>query len=549
MDTQERVELADAAHDDTVDTTLGLEQFVQSLQSRVADRLRSERAVFEQRASSLREAKRLGQNRWESLGREIQRLQQERQELERENAARDSKLKELEIEYNAAVEMLRGALLASAAATEQPLRDPTPDSHDIDGLEQSAVAQQPSAAEPDAQSETEPPISTGDGLSQRRSKRRHIRSRRFDDSPSPEPADARLLTSPERASAATSQREVDDAEKRDFIEWDPSHQRSVLRPRKRARKGYKTVDFDEVFQDGNAEYKHTIFEYPKGRGEWYILRCDQHGVHFGAKPLQGAMKHLNGRDHGQQPKSYDIAVQMLGILVLNCDAEKADRNNLVFDRAWADGYRPLRARSSRTSGTFDKAPAGTGHDTQSSASTATPSRQGRSKGFEGVIEPAVGEVYRVWYEPDRAYYAALMLPTGDFGPVGMAGAIVETGLASYVPTCYRFDKQNKEILGWADGYEAGGPRVHRRRFPMMYFDDKLDIPLHGDLGIPEGDRFSWVLAKDLKPFDLQDQECRKVRGFRAAQAFYQRQRARTARQHDADVASNEGPRNSGPLFN
>ncbi|KXX77562.1 hypothetical protein MMYC01_207018, partial [Madurella mycetomatis] len=345
------------------------------------------------------------------------------------------------------------------------------------------------------------------------------------------------------------QQNVDDAENSRFISWDPTHQRSALRPSKRARNWYRTVDFDEVYQDGNAEYKHTILEHPKGKDEWYILRCDQHGVHFGPRPLQGAMKHLNGKGHDHQPKSYDSAVQMLGVLVRNCDAEKALRNNLVFDRAWAAGYRPLGARGSGTSATFEKTQVATSHDRQSTTPTATVPRQERPRGFEGIIEPTVGEVYRVWYEPEHVYYAALMLPTGGFEPVGMAGAIAETGLASYIPTCYRFDKQHKEIVGWADDYEVGGPRAHRRKFPIMYFDDEMDIPLQGDLGIPEGNRYSWVSAKDLRPFELGGQECQNVRGLRAAQAFYQRQRARTVQQHDDDMASNEGPRNSGPLFN
>jgi hypothetical protein len=32
----------------------------------------------------------------------------------------------------------------------------------------------------------------------------------------------------------------------------------------------RAITFDEVCQDGNAEYKHCITEYPPGGGNWYI---------------------------------------------------------------------------------------------------------------------------------------------------------------------------------------------------------------------------------------------------------------------------------------
>ena len=48
-------------------------------------------------------------------------------------------------------------------------------------------------------------------------------------------------------------------------------------------------------------------------------------MHFGCKPLLGAMKHLiNGRNHNNVPKNGAFAIQNLGIRVLHCDAQKAD---------------------------------------------------------------------------------------------------------------------------------------------------------------------------------------------------------------------------------
>src|ERR1700709_1412728 len=63
------------------------------------------------------------------------------------------------------------------------------------------------------------------------------------------------------------------------------------RPRKMRKKG-RTIDFQDVFQSGRADHKHTIVEFPKDADKWYILRCDVHKMHFGQSPILGAAKHL-----------------------------------------------------------------------------------------------------------------------------------------------------------------------------------------------------------------------------------------------------------------
>ena len=61
-------------------------------------------------------------------------------------------------------------------------------------------------------------------------------------------------------------------------------------------------------------------------------------MYFGRKPLLGAMKYLNGKDHNNIPKNSAIAIQNLGIRVLHCDVQKAERNNSMFNQAYATGY-------------------------------------------------------------------------------------------------------------------------------------------------------------------------------------------------------------------
>ena len=279
---------------------------------------------------------------------------------------------------------------------------------------------------------------------------------------------------------------------------------------KKARNDVRTIDFDEVYQDGNPDHKHIIIQYPKNsRGGWYILRCDEHSIHFGRHPLAGASKHLNGKGHGHLSKEHSIAVEKLGIRVRNCDADKTETNNAMVNQAFAAGYQPFKAK--RVANVFRN------HRQSDSPATHPP----KLADFEGITEPAVGEVYRTYF-PGQGYYAALMLPTGSFEPVGMAGSMSMTGLPACTPKCYLVDKLNPGTYKWADGYEDGGPKVHRRKFPMMSFGKSLVIPRRGTFGIPVGRHFSWVHARDLRPFHINDPECQGIHGFRTAQAFYRR---------------------------
>ncbi|KAH8752850.1 hypothetical protein F5883DRAFT_527450 [Diaporthe sp. PMI_573] len=104
----------------------------------------------------------------------------------------------------------------------------------------------------------------------------------------------------------------------------------------------RTVSFAEVYQDGKAQFKHQIFEYKAGSGNWYIVRCDEHGVHFKfGNPVHGAAKHVHSPQHDMQPKTYDLAIEICGYLVTDCNTELAKLNNDEYQRAVAeDGYEP-----------------------------------------------------------------------------------------------------------------------------------------------------------------------------------------------------------------
>jgi hypothetical protein len=100
----------------------------------------------------------------------------------------------------------------------------------------------------------------------------------------------------------------------------------------------RTIPFQEVFLDGKAEYKHFIV---RANNDWYILKCEKHGVHFRKNALMGAAKHLNGSSHGNMPKEHHLALELLGYRVTGCNEKLAALNNSVADAAFKTGYTPL----------------------------------------------------------------------------------------------------------------------------------------------------------------------------------------------------------------
>jgi hypothetical protein len=307
-------------------------------------------------------------------------------------------------------------------------------------------------------------------------------------------------------------------------------------PKKKARNEERTIDFAEVYKDGDAKFKHAIIEHPKHSNKWYILRCDEHQVHFRNNAVLAAAKHLNGRNHGNLPRDWALAVSKLGIRVRDCTADMAKRNNEAFERALAAGYEPLNEnrRSGRES--LNRQPQA---DSGGQDNTQDHPMRGANH-CSGITHPTVGTVYRAWYAVARAFYAVVLLPTGDFATAGISGSIKDTGLVKHPnrPACYLFNLITNTFSGWSDGYQDGGPFVSRRRFPVMYLLDSLDVPIEGEFPIPKGDLFDFVRATDLSPFSLDDPECQRARGYEAARAFLMRRDKIAAK--DRGNASIEG---------
>ncbi|KAK7756349.1 hypothetical protein SLS62_001575 [Diatrype stigma] len=244
----------------------------------------------------------------------------------------------------------------------------------------------------------------------------------------------------------------------------------------------RTITFDAVFN--NSEHKDFIMEYPRDSGNFYVLYCQEHQVHFTRSPAQGAAKHINGQMHGFLPKHYDVAVQEVGYLVIDCNQELANRHNREVDRAYEKGYKPenpLQCKKIRRASTkkppFQKS---TGSAGETRIAT-------KSSSFKGIINPRTYNVYCAYWTDTRAMYPVLILGWDKQEEAGLEATLADTPLldkSSSPPKCYIYDQD--KIVGWAPGFEDGGAKVKSRQFPVMWFDD-----VHS---------WGWVDAASLREF-------------------------------------------------
>lgn len=247
------------------------------------------------------------------------------------------------------------------------------------------------------------------------------------------------------------------------------------------------IEFDELYQGGNARFKHQIVLY---RSEFYILRCDECPMHFSEKPINGAAAHINRGDHGKLSRKFPIAIQACGIKVLNCNLERQRANNEAYDAALDNGYVP---RNNPQAARKRAAP-------QQEAATASKTRHRKPRTEDGlVLNPVPGEIYIAhWTEYKQD--GVIVLPRGDafgdpnFADVELAGSSLaeDTDLLHTVPECYRTCPDTGKLIGWQDGYEDGGERVCDRWYPVMRFD-----------GVPGFRKVSvdWIPVTDLREYN------------------------------------------------
>lgn len=280
----------------------------------------------------------------------------------------------------------------------------------------------------------------------------------------------------------------------------------------------RTITFDEIYQKGKARYKHKIFEYKLGSGNWYIVRCDEHGVHFGhGNPVHGAAKHVHSPQHNNLEKRHDLAIEICGHRVLGCTAELAELNNREFERAVKeDKYTPFNSNLLTKEGRR-RLTGGPSQDGQSNGST-TPKTAKKPKPtppLEPVPKEAAPEecqFYEGYWGPTKKWYMLIVLPIrpdGSLREVGLREKLQETDLMGNIPKCYRVDRVSLQIKGWQPAYEDGGPKAAKREYPVMFFDGYTKHSV------------GWLGAHKLRPVDLDNpSENLEKRGLSIAREWY-----------------------------
>lgn len=268
----------------------------------------------------------------------------------------------------------------------------------------------------------------------------------------------------------------------------------------------RTIPFEEVYQDGKAQFKHKIFMWPKDSGDWYIVRCDEHQVHFNiANPKHGAAKHVHSPQHGGLEKKHDLAMHICGHLVLGCTAELAELNNREFQRAidqdnyqvfnmnllTKEGKRRLTDTPAKAAETTAKNTA-TGSSKSSAPVKKKPTLPVKLSG--GVSHPEECKFYLGWWGPTKKHYMLVVLPIrpdGSLQDVGLRQRLQETELMGNVPKCYSTDRLSLQIKGFQSAYTDDGAKADKREYPVMFFDSPV-----------QKHSVAWLHGSKLTPVDL-----------------------------------------------
>ncbi|KAJ4248066.1 hypothetical protein NW762_012836 [Fusarium torreyae] len=254
----------------------------------------------------------------------------------------------------------------------------------------------------------------------------------------------------------------------------------------------RLINFDRVFQDGKAQIKFLIVQYPPKTGNWYILECKEHGKHFTKNPLKGAGKHLASNEHGLT-REHSVAVDILGTRVINCDATLAEKNNVIAKEAFACGL----GSPSKRQDSDERRQSHVGDKNEDRRPLQAHSEKPRFSEIVdmpspgSIIIPSEGKIYATRYPKLRFFYPVLVLPWTSLAHFGWKAALLRL-----TPPCYTFEKKSDQYpRGWAEGYEDGGKLIGQRYYPVIYFDGRR-FPDQCDVG--------WVPVSSLRTYDPND---------------------------------------------
>ncbi|VUC30703.1 unnamed protein product [Clonostachys rosea] len=312
-----------------------------------------------------------------------------------------------------------------------------------------------------------------------------------------------------------------------------SEHEQVVSPKKKQPKKTKTkkstprsrsIEFEDVYQDGKPDQRRFIVRYPENHGHWYVLHCERHDLHFDA--IAAGASHLSHADHGGKKLHPRAVIQELGVLVLRCSVVLAKKNNALLNpksshsakrktsstqehdrkrsRASSPSSQRRRSNAPEVVRNAEEAPARRQNQT-ATATTSSDSKPPGSeftpppeKAYESILNPVAGAIYFCLVSETRSYVPVLILPMDMDDPmasleaVGILGTLVSLGLMDDLPNAFVQDPVTKKLT-WAEQYDEKGKLAAKRAFPAIYLTSKK---------FPEGCPVAWVAAMDLRLWDL-----------------------------------------------
>ncbi|KAJ0124810.1 hypothetical protein J7T55_006151 [Diaporthe amygdali] len=149
-----------------------------------------------------------------------------------------------------------------------------------------------------------------------------------------------------------------------------------------------------------------------------------------------------------------------------------------------------------------------------------PDNLGHHPVSKNLIIPGVGSLFKKRWSLN-SWHTLMVFPVGDLNGVGLSGHISDTVLFKQEgnPKCFTYS--GKEVTGWAEGYEDGGPRVAQRVLPCLFFHDMFHVPSaeteYDVSDLPDQALLRWMKAEDLVPIDFKHKG--KTFGLKPAQKF------------------------------
>ncbi|KAF5677564.1 hypothetical protein FHETE_1615 [Fusarium heterosporum] len=257
------------------------------------------------------------------------------------------------------------------------------------------------------------------------------------------------------------------------------------------------IDFNELFESRQPLRPTQIVQHPLGTGDWFILECPIHQLDFsGEGAIQDAMRHLLDDHPDIIYVNPPIAIKEMGVQVLDCNEELAERNNAV-----PPAINPIPEHGQEEPNSQDPLP--------TQIHPKKRKKRGRQKApiyswktpksfaeiHPSIVSLQPGDIVGVWVEKSKHFQPAMIIPWGRFGRFNYNRTLAQVELNLKIPKCYdgaRSDDTSPRP--WAPGYEDNGGLAHRRMLPGIYFRAEQDFPFEC--------QSSWLALNKLKIFDM-----------------------------------------------